>query len=141
MVAKVDNGGKKLHLKIYKILSNFDFDPLICYPTLYPGENSPNIAKCNRVFLGKGRVEGALIFIYLHSPMAQVFPYYCLFFSISDIFNRKRMIKNGPKNANFGSVSFSWKLESFKCFLKQCFCCSSTISDENFGNIGQYYRK
>ena len=34
-----------MFLQIYKILSNFDSNPLICDPTLFPGKNNPNIAK------------------------------------------------------------------------------------------------
>ena len=37
------------------MLSNFDSNPLICDPTLFPGKNSPNIANSNCVFPGKGR--------------------------------------------------------------------------------------
>ena len=37
------------------MLSNFDSNPLIFDNTLFPGKNSPNIAKSNRVFPGKGR--------------------------------------------------------------------------------------
>ena len=41
-----------MFLKIYKILSNFDPNPLICDATLFPVKSSPNIAKSNRVFPG-----------------------------------------------------------------------------------------
>ena len=47
------NVGTKMFLQIFKILSNFDSNPLICDPTLFPGKSSPNIAKSNRVFPGR----------------------------------------------------------------------------------------
>ena len=39
-----------MFLQIYKILSNFNYNPLIFDPNLFPGKNSPNIAKSDRVF-------------------------------------------------------------------------------------------
>ena len=73
-----------MFFKIYKILSNFDCNPLICDPTLFPGKNSPNIAKSNRAFPGKGKGDRALILTYLDVLVAEVFPHYCLsFFDIS----------------------------------------------------------
>ena len=65
-----------MFLQVYKILSNFDSNPLICDPTLFPGKNSPNIAKNNRVLPGKGRGDKALILTYLDSSMVEVFLYY-----------------------------------------------------------------
>ena len=56
------------------VLSNFDFIPLTCDPALFSGSNSPNIAKSNLIFLGKGRRDKVLILTYLDSPMAEVFP-------------------------------------------------------------------
>ena len=92
-----------MFLQIYKILTNFDSNPLICDPTLFPGKNSPNIAKSNnRVFPGKGRGDRALILTYLDSPMAEVLPHYCLSFSISAIFRGKRMVKVGRKVQTLG---------------------------------------
>ena len=95
-----------MFLQIYKILSNFDSNPLICDPTLFPGKNSPNIAKSNRVFSEKGRRDRALILTYLDSPMAEVFPDYCLYFSISGIFRGKRVVKVGPKLRTLGPYPF-----------------------------------
>ena len=71
-----------MFLQIYKILSNFDFNALICDATLFAGKNSPNIGKGNRVFPGKGRGDRALILTYLDSPVAVVFTDHCLSFSI-----------------------------------------------------------
>ena len=48
--------------QIYKILPNFDSNPLICDPTLLPGTNSPSIANSNRVF------PGSLDLTYLDIP-------------------------------------------------------------------------
>ena len=93
-------------LQIYKILSNLDSFPLIYDPNLFPGKNSQDIAKCNRTFPGKGRGNRALIFTYLDSPMAEVFSYYCLSFSISVIFRWKRVVKVGPKVQTLGRSIF-----------------------------------
>ena len=71
-----------MFLQIFKILIKFDSNPLICDPTLFPGKNSPNIAKSNRVFPGKKKEDRALILTSLNSPMAEVFPYCSLSFSI-----------------------------------------------------------
>ena len=90
MIYSSKNVETKMFLQIYKILSNFD-------------KNTPNIAKTNCVFRGKGRRDGALILTYLDSPMAEAFPNYCLSFSISAIFRRKRVVKVGSKVQTFGS--------------------------------------
>ena len=70
---------------MYKILSSFDSNPLICHPTLSAGKNNPNIANSSRGFLGKGRRDKALVLAYLGSPIAELFPHYCLsfFYSLS----------------------------------------------------------
>ena len=108
IAAKLENVGTKMFLQILKILSNFDFNPLICDPTLFPGKNSPNIAKSNnRVFPGKGRGDRALILTYLDSPMADVFPHYCLSFSISAIFTGETGGQSWTKSVKFESISFS----------------------------------
>ena len=83
--------------QIYKISSNLDSNPLICDPTLFFDKNSPNIAKNNRVFPEKGGGDRVLILTYLDSPMAEVFPHFCLSFSILAIFREKRVVKVGPK--------------------------------------------
>ena len=95
-----------MFLQIYKILSNFDSNLLVCDPTLFPSKNSPNIAKNNRVFPGKGKKEIALILTYLDSRMAEVFPHSSLSFSISVIFRGKRVVKVGPKMQTLGSFLF-----------------------------------
>ena len=45
IAAKLENVGTKMFLQIYKILLNFDSNPLICDSTLFPDKNSPNSAK------------------------------------------------------------------------------------------------
>ena len=50
IAAKLENVGTKMFLQIYKILSNFNYNPLISDPNLFPGKNSPNIVKSDRVF-------------------------------------------------------------------------------------------
>ena len=87
-----------MFLQIYKILTNFDSNLLICNPTLFPGKNSPNIAK--------SKEDSALILTYFDSPMAEVSPHYSLSFSISAIFREKRVIKVGPKMKTLGSSLF-----------------------------------
>ena len=97
----------KMFLQIYKILSNFDSNHLISDPILFLGKNSTNIAKSYSFFCpGKGRGDRALILIYLHSPMAEVFPHYCLSFSISSMFRVKRVVKIGPKVQTLGPSLF-----------------------------------
>ena len=104
----------KCWIKIYKILSNFVSNPLICDPTLFLGKNSPNIAKSNCVFPGKGRGDRALILTYLNSPMAKVFLHFCLIFLDFDHLQGKKGGQSWTKSANFGFVSFLWKLKFFK---------------------------
>ena len=106
IAAKLENVGTKMFLQIYKILTNFDSNPLICDPTLFSGKNSPNIAKSNRVFPGKKKEDRALILTYLNRPMAEVFPHYSLSFSISAMFRGKRVIKVEPKVKTLGLFLF-----------------------------------
>ena len=115
-----------MFLQIYKILTNFDSNLLICDPTLFPGKNSPNIAKSSRVFPGKEKEDRALILTYLDSPMAEVFFHYSLSLSISAIFRGKRVIKVGPKVKILGSSLFHENLnpsnffEQSLCLLEYC---------------------
>ena len=97
IAGKLENAGTKMFLQIYQILSNFDSNRLICDSTLFPGKNSPNIAKSNRVFPGEWRGDRTLILTYLNSPMAKVFSHYCLSFLLLAIFRRKSVVKVGPK--------------------------------------------
>ena len=108
-------------LQIYKILSNLDSFPLIYDPNLFPGKNSQDIAKSIRTFPGKGRGNRALIFTYLDSPMAEVFPYYCFF--DFDHLQGETGGQSWTKSANFGSVYFSWKLKTFRLFSNNVFIC------------------
>ena len=81
--------------------------PLLTFdPALFPGKNIPNIAKSNRIFPGKGRWDKDFILTYLDSPMAEVFPHYCLFFSILAIFRRKRGVIVAPKVLTLGPFLF-----------------------------------
>ena len=79
------------------MLSNFDSNPLICDPTLFPGKNSPNIAESNCLLRGNGKGDSALILTHLNNLMAEGFFHHCLSFSISVIFRGKRVVKVGPK--------------------------------------------
>ena len=83
-------------------MSNFDFNPLICDAILFPGKNSSNIANNNRIFPGKGRGDTALILTYFGSPVAEMFPHYCLSFSILAILREERVVKVGPKVQTLG---------------------------------------
>ena len=98
--------GTIIFSQIYKILSNFHSNPLICDPTLFPSKNSPNIAKSNRAFPGKLRGHRSLILTYLENPMAEAFPNYYLFFSILGIFRGKSVVKVGSKVQTFSPSLF-----------------------------------
>ena len=97
IAAKLENVRTKAFLQIYGILSNFDSNPLICDPTLFPGKNSPNIAESNCLLRGNGKGDSALILTHLNNLMAEGFFHHCLSFSISVIFRGKRVVKVGPK--------------------------------------------
>ena len=87
-------------------LSNFDSIPLTCDPALFPSKSIPNIAKSNRILLGKGRGDKDFILTYLDSSMAEVFSRHCLFFSILAVYRRKRGVKVGPKVLTVGLPLF-----------------------------------
>ena len=74
-------------------LSNFDSTTLSFGSALFPDKNILNIAKSNRIFPGKGRGDKDFILTYLDSSTSELFPHYCLFFSILAIFRRKRGVK------------------------------------------------
>ena len=95
---------------------NFDSKTLTFDTALFPGKNSPNIAKSNCIFPGKRRGDKTLILTYFDSPMAEVFSHYCLFFSISAIFRRKRGVKAGTKVAILGPSLFHKNLNPSKTF-------------------------
>ena len=88
---------------------------------LFPDENSPNIAKSNRVFPVKGKKDRALILTYLDSPKVDVFPHYSLSFSISVTFRGKWVIKVGPKMKILGLSLFHENSNPSNLF-QQCFC-------------------
>ena len=102
----------------YKILLNFDFNSLIFDPNLFPGKNSPNIAKKIVLFLERcEEIEPWFWYIWITQWLR--------FFPTTAYLFRFRPSSGGTgwtKSANFGSASFSWKLESFNFFFKQCFC-------------------
>ena len=104
---------------------------------MFPVKNNPNIANSNRVFPGKGRGDTAFILTYLDSQIAEVFPHYCLSFSIVAIFRKKRVVKVGLKVQTLGPIFFM-KTQILQFFSNNVFVCYSTTFDENFGNIGPY---
>ena len=100
--------------QIYNIFLNFDSNPLICDPTLFPGKNSLNIAKNSRSFPGKMRWDRALVLTYFDSPVAEAFPRYYLSF------------------LDFGHLQGEWVVKVGPELFKQCFYFL-------FGNIGPYF--
>ena len=87
-------------------LSNFDSTPLNCDPTVFPGKIILILQKSNHIFPGKRKGDKNFILTYLDSSMTEVFPHYCLFFSILTIFRRKRGLKVGPKVLTLGASFF-----------------------------------
>ena len=63
------------------------------YP-LFPGKNSPNRAKGNHIFPGKGRGDRPLILPYLDSQMAIVLLENIYFFNLAT-FRRKQGVEMG----------------------------------------------
>ena len=88
---KLENVGTKMFLQIYKILSNFGCNLSICEKFL------AKIAQILQIviaffpasFSGKRKGYWVLILTYLNSPIAEVFPHYCLSFITTAIFKRK----------------------------------------------------
>ena len=103
---------------------------------MFPGKNSPNIAKSDRAFPGKVRGDRTLILTYLNNPMAEVFPHYYLSFSISAIFRGKRVVKFGPKVQSLGPSLFHKSLNPSSFFQRMFLFARLTTSGENFGKIG-----
>ena len=100
--------GKCWTQNVFTYLQNFAqvCNPLICDPTLFPGKNSPNIAKSNRVSPGKGRGDRTWILTYLDSSRAEVLPHICLSFSILVIFRWKPVVQVRPKVQTLGPSLF-----------------------------------
>ena len=106
IAAKLENVRTKTFLQIYRILSNCDSNPLICDPVLFPGKNSPNIAKSNRAFPGNVKGDRALVLTRLNCLMAEGFSTTAYIFQFSHLHGEtggQSWIKSG----NFASVSFS----------------------------------
>ena len=100
----------------------FDFNPLICVLTLFPGKNIPSTAKSNRVFPGKGIRDRALILTRFDSPMAEVPPHYGLSFSISVIFKGKHGWSKLDQKCKLWVRLFFMKTWILQVFFKRCFC-------------------
>ena len=92
-----------MFLQIYKMLTNFDSDSLICDSTLFPGKNSPILIV---FFLKRGKKKEPWFWHIWIAQWLKFFPYYSLSFSISVIFREKRVIKVGPKTKALGSSLF-----------------------------------
>ena len=105
-------------------------------------ENTPNIAKINRVFSGKGRGDRALILTYLDNPVAVAFPHYWISFSISVIFRGKRVVKVGPKVQTLGRFLFhensnpSYFFQTMFLFVRVLLMRILAILDHIWGSKG-----
>ena len=69
----------------------------------------------------KGRGGRALILTYLDCPVTEVFPHHWLYLFNFGYPQGEMGGQSWTKSANFGSVSFSWKLESFNFFQATLF--------------------
>ena len=87
--AKLESVGTKIFLLEVDQESCEWNEPLTCGL-----KKSPNSTKSNRIFSGKWR---AMILTYLDSLMADIFPLYCQYISITAIFRGKRWTKAGSK--------------------------------------------
>ena len=85
----------------------------IMTPTCFLAKIAQILQKVFVCFSGKGRGDKILILTYLDSPVAKVFPRYCLLLSISAIFKGKR---------ERGRVKVRIKVRILQNFFKQCFC-------------------
>ena len=108
-------------------MSNFNSEPLTCNPTLRRAKNSPDRAKSNYVFPGKGRGDRALILTYINSPMAEVFPYSIYFCSIRLSSGENGGVKVGQK-CKFWVRPFSIKTRILQKFF------STFFGTKNFEN-------
>ena len=134
---KLENVGAKMFLQIYKILSNFGWNLLICVKFL------AKIAQILRIvivffpacFSGKRKGYWVLILTYLNSPIAEVFPHYCLSFITTAIFKTKT--KTGCQSF------FFMKTQILQFFFQAIFLFARvlTTSSENVGKIGPYFRE
>ena len=106
MAAKLENVRTKTFLQIYRILSNCNSSPLICDPVVFPGKNSPNIAKSNRIFPGNGKGDRALVLTRLICLMAKGFSTTAYIFQFSHL-HGETSGQSWIKSENFVSVSFS----------------------------------
>ena len=126
-----------------KHLSNFDSNPLICDPALFPGKNKTNIAKSNPIFPEKGREDKALILTYLDSPMAEDFPHYLFFFDFGHL-QGETGVKVGSKMLTLDPFFFHKNSNSSKIsqtmFLFAGVLPVVTISAilDNIGQFRQY---
>ena len=73
---------------------------------LFPGKNTPNIAKSNRIFPRKDRADKDFILTNLDSSMTEVFLPYCLFFLKFGHLRMKNGVKVGPKVLTLGTPLF-----------------------------------
>ena len=109
-----------MFIQIYKVLSNFDSNSLICDPTPFPGKKSPNIAKSNCVFPMNGRGDRDLILTYLDRQIAEVFPTTAYLFQY-------RPSSGGNGRSKWDQKCKLWihlffmKTQLLQIFFKQCF--------------------
>ena len=116
IATKLENVGTKMFLQIYKILI---LTLWFVTPPCFLAKIAEMLQKVI-VFLRKGRGDRALILTDLNSPMVEVFPCYCLSFSISTIFRGKRVVKVRPKVQILGPSLFHENSNPSN-FFKNCF--------------------
>ena len=88
---------------------------MICEPALFSGKKA-QILQIVFVFFRERGEEIALILTFLHSTIAEVFPYYCLSLTILAIFREKRVVKVGLKVKNVRS-GFRFTLMKIHMYL------------------------
>ena len=115
-------------------MSDFDYDPLICNPALFPVKNSPKSANSNRIFPGIRRKDQVSIL-----PCTDI-PKKILFFSILAIFRAKRGVTVGLKVKNFGCMLFLLFLD-FSNSLSTVFLSFNATTGEDFSEIRHYLRE
>ena len=103
---------------------------LYLWPSPFSCQKYSEYCNSNHVLPRKERRDRAFILTYLDSAIAEVFPHYFLSFFILAIFREKTGGQSWTKSANLGSVSFLWKLESFRGFFNNV-CFARVLAGES----------
>ena len=123
IAAKLENVGTKMFLQTYKPLSNFNSNPLICDSTLFPGKKAQILQKVIVFFVEREKETEPLFWHIWIAQWLKFFPAPAYPFFDFGYFQGETSGQSWPKSENFGSISFSWKLESFRLFLEIVFLC------------------